>query len=87
MYKELLLFKLMIKYKNKIFLQNFKPILAENKNSMPLNIKKKSKFKTDSWFSAHEYKVDCVNQNKYKKTSQNKKRIMDMTDKTNNDFE
>jgi len=68
MYKELLLFKLMIKYKNKIFLQNFKPILAENKNLLPLNIKKKSKFKTDSWFSAHEYKVDCVNQNKYKKT-------------------
>ncbi len=45
MYKELTFYKLMIKHKNKIFLQNFKPILAENKNSLPLNIKKKSKFK------------------------------------------
>ncbi len=57
MYKELLLIKLMIKHKNKIFLQNFKPILAENKNSLPLNIKKNLNLKLIHGFQPMNIKL------------------------------
>jgi len=69
MYKELLLFKLMIKYKNKIFLQNFKPILAENKNSMPLNIKKNLNLKQIHGFLHTNIKLIVLTKINIKKRS------------------
>jgi len=60
----MLIVKHKAKNKKQTFITNFKPIVEKNKDTLPIKIyNKKTSFKTTSWFSACEYKVDKVLQN------------------------